>query len=111
MAIKYYSNPEKGMVIGVLNGTSMDAANKISKMMRDTAFCAWHEKYRMPDTFKAYAKVYGGDKFDEEVGKEIVKKKLMKRYYKSFDSRIDAFRADVINLNTKIFENPDEFTS
>ena len=111
MAIKYYSIPEKGMVIGVLNGTSEDALNKISKITRDTEFCACNRKYLMPDNFKAYAKVYGGDKFDEEVGKEIVKKKLMKKYYKSFDAKIDAFRTDLIHLNTKVFENPVEFTS
>ena len=102
MAIKYYSIPEKGMVIGVLNGTSEDALNKISKITRDTEFCACNRKYLMPDNFKAYAKVYGGDKFDEEVGKEIVKKKLMKKYYKCFDRKMAMFKASMDRLNSRV---------
>ena len=33
MAIKYYANPEKKMVVAVLKGTEMDCINKIEKIM------------------------------------------------------------------------------
>lgn len=108
MAIKYYSVPEQGMVVGVLNNTATDAIHKIEKITDGTAFCAWNKKYMMPNQFRAVAKTYGGDQFDEEVGKNIVKEKLMKRYYKSFDAKMDMFCHDLMVLNGRVFRTPDE---
>ena len=109
MAIKYYSVPEKGMVVGVLMNTSADAIHKIEKITEGTAFCAWNKKYIMPNQFRAVAKTYGGDQFNEEVGKQIVKEKLMKRYYKSFDSKMSEFCNDLIILNGRAFKTPENF--
>ena len=32
----------------------------------------------------------------------------MKKYYSAFDKRIDMFRADLIALNSRVFETPVE---
>ena len=107
MAIKYYDIPEKGMTVGVLCNTSMDALNKIGKITGDTTFCAYDMKYLMPDNFRAVAKVHGGDVYDKDTGRQIVKDKLMKKYYKSFDAKMDLFRSDLLVLNGKVFETPE----
>lgn len=106
MAIKYYDVPERGLTVGVLCNTSMDALNKISKITNDTTFCAYDVKYLMPDNFRAVAKVHGDDVYDQATGRQIVKEKLMKKYYKSFDAKMDQFRTDLLILNGKVFETP-----
>lgn len=107
MAIKFYDIPEKGMTVGVLRNTSMDALNKIRKVTDGTTFCAYDMKYLMPDSFRAVAKVHGDDVYDQETGRQIVKDKLMAKYYKSFDAKMDMFRGDLLVLNGKVFDTPE----
>jgi hypothetical protein len=108
MAIKFYDIPDRGMTVGVLSNTSMDALNKIAKITGDTTFCAYDLKYMMPDNFRAVAKVHGDDVYNQDTGRQIVKEKLMKKYYKSFDKKMDQFREDLLVLNGKVFETPEE---
>ena len=106
MAIKYVVIPSKRKVIGLLENTRYDAVNKISKMTKDVrGFCFWDEgRYVMPNKFKSEAVAAATDDFDPEVGKAIVKERLMKKYYNSLDKRVDKFYEDVIALNSKIFK-------
>lgn len=108
MAIKFYDIPEKGMTVGVLCGTSEEALNKIRKITDGTTFCAYDMKYVMPDSFRAVTKVHGDDVYDQDTGRQIVKEKLMAKYYKSFDAKMDLFRRDLLVLNGKVFETPEE---
>ena len=103
MAIKYYDIPECGMTVGVLRNTSMDAINKIAKMTNDTIFCAYDMKYLMPNSFRVVAKVCGDDEYNQVIGREIVKEKLMKKYYKSLDSKISLFKNNLNILNKRMF--------
>ena len=103
MAIKYYCMPEKNKVIGVLLGTENDVINKIDKLCVDTGFDFWpDERFVMPHMFKAEATVCEPDVYDEEIGKAIVREKIMKRYYKSHDKRINLFRSIVSDFNKKV---------
>jgi hypothetical protein len=108
MAIKYYDIPEKGMTVGVLRNTSYDALNKIEKLSNGTPFCAYDAKYMMPDNSRAVAKVSGDDVYNQATGRQIVKDKLMAKYRKVFDGVMDTFRNDLMVLNGKVFETPDE---
>lgn len=108
MAIKYYSNPKTKETFAVLSNCEMDAINKINKFMRDTDMCWVSKKYLMPKQFKVKVKLAKGDEFDEEKGREYAKAKLMERYYKAFDARIDMFKESLISLNSKVFETPAE---
>lgn len=108
MAIKYYSNQKTKETFAVLSGTTFDAINKIQKIMNEFGGCMISRKYVMPAQFKAKVKLAEGDVYDEEKGKQLVKEKLMKKYYKAFDARMDIFRADLIALNSKVFETPPE---
>ena len=103
MAIKYYCMPERGKIIGVLDGCENDIINKIDKLCVDTGFDFWpDERFVMPRSFKAEANVYEGDVYDEEVGKEIVRQKIMKRYYASHDKRMLLFKQVLNDFNKKV---------
>ncbi len=109
--IKYAVIPEKKIVYAILSNTRHDALRKIEKMMGDdSVFCAWSKKYMMPNTFRAKATCDDRDEWNEEVGKEVAKAKVLKNYYRSLDKRIDMFRADLIELNGRVFETPAEFS-
>ena len=107
MAMKYYFDRENGMTIGVLNGCKHDALHHIDRITNNTSFCAYNKKYLMPNTFRAVAKVSEGDVFDEEVGKNIVKDKVMKKYYDSLDHRMSMFMSEVYELYHKCFDEDD----
>lgn len=93
MAIKYYCMPEQGKIVGILDGTERDVLNKIDKICTDTGFIAWpEEKFLMPRSFRAEAVIKFPDVYNEEIGKEIVRQKIMKRYYKSHDKRMLLFK-------------------
>ena len=108
MAIKYYTNHEKKQVHAVLSGCEFDAINKIDKFMGNHSWCWTSKGYLMPGEFRAVAKCHPDDVFDEAKGRDIAKERLMKKYYKAFDARIDRFRSDLIELNGKVFETPAE---
>lgn len=108
MAIKYYSNPKTKETFALLDNCEMDVVNKINKFMRDINVCWFSEKYLMPKQFKVKVRCADGDVFSEEKGREYAKAKLMERYYKAFDARIDMFKESLISLNSRVFETPVE---
>ena len=103
MAIKYYCMPEKKKIIGVLDNCQDDVINKIDKLCVDTGFDFWpDERFVMPRSFKAEAIARDGDEFNEEVGKQIVREKIMKRYYASHDKRMRLFARYLAELVVKV---------
>lgn len=102
--IKYTVVRNKNMVIAELNHTENDVVNKIRKILCDSPFSVDLTKFVMPNRFKSVAKLDSRDTFSEEEGKRVAKEKLMKRYYNSYDKRMDAFRCYLLQLNGKIFE-------
>ena len=108
MAIKYYTNPKKKQTIAVLSDTGLDFVNKAEKLMSGTNLCAYGNKYLMPNQYKASVYCAADDEYDEKIGREMAKKKVLEKYYRDFDKRMDMLRCDVIMLNSKIFETPEE---
>lgn len=106
--IKYYYKPSTRETFAVLNGCQCDAINKITKMVGDVREVCLTTDYLMKDTYRVSVKCSEDDEFDMEKGKAYAKAKLMKKYYKDFDSKIDLFRSRLIKLNGKIFETPEE---
>lgn len=73
----------------------MDAINKMDKIMNGSDWYICGSKYIMPQQFRAVVKVHGDDVFDAEEGKRLAKKKVLDKYYKAFDKRMEMFRADL----------------
>lgn len=105
MAIKYISIPERRKTVAILEGTSWDALNKITKLCGNASISPDLFYYEMPDHFRAVAVCSAEDEWDEEVGKKIAKEKLMRKYYNSFDGKIDLFRKNVAFVNAMLSEN------
>ena len=106
MAIKYVVIPEKRMVKAFLENTEFDACHKIDKMLQDTPFCVYSEKYLMPNRFVAQVVADERDEFNVEFGKARAKKIVLDNYYKSLDKKIAKFREDALIFNGKVFETP-----
>lgn len=104
MNIKYYSNPEKQETIAVLHGTEFSCINKIDKILANHGMFVNSNKYIMPTKFRAKVKCHPDDVFSEVEGCKQAKRKLLKAYYKALDKRMDVFRAELIQVNSKIFE-------
>ena len=107
MAIKYVVIPEKRKTIAILEGCKWDAVNRIRKMTGDYINC-YNPKYLMPNRFKVSTVCDPRDNYDVEEGKRIAKDKLMRNYYKSMDKKIEVFRNDLININSRVFKTPPE---
>lgn len=105
--IKYVVVPERRMVKAILENCEYDACNKISKMLRDTPFCACSDRYLMPNRFVAKVFCDERDEWNEEFGKERAKKIVLDNYYKSLDKKIAYFREDALIFNGKVFETPE----
>ena len=106
--IKYVIVPERRMVKAILENCEYDACNKISKMLRDTPFCAVSEKYLMPNRFVAQVVCDERDVFDVGFGKKRARKIVLDNYYKSLDKKIARFREDTLVMNGKVFDTPAE---
>lgn len=108
MAIKYFVNEEKRQVIGLLENTRWDAYNKISKMIRDTDFCvAPHEKYMMPNEYRAVVQCDPRDEFSVEEGMKKAKERILNRYYPALDKRVSKFFEAAMIFNGKVFKTPE----
>ena len=57
----------------------------------------------MPNRFKVFVVCDESDEFNEEVGKNMAKERLMRKYYKSLDSRLLKFKNEIKTINEKIF--------
>lgn len=106
--IKYIVVPERRMVKAILENTEYDACNKIAKIIKDTPFCAFSDRYLMPNRFVATVICDERDEFNEKFGKERAKKIVLDNYYKSLDKKIAYFREDVLVMNGMVFETPAE---
>lgn len=102
MAIKYFKIPQSETTVAVLSGCKFDVVNKIAKMMAETEFSFYFDKYLMPDTFRAVVRRHGDDVYDEKVGECEAKKKLMEKYYKHFDAKMAMFKRDLERLSERV---------
>ena len=102
--IKYYVVPEDKKIIAVLQNCEWDALNKIEKMWGNFDCMMSSRKYMMKNQYRVVVKCHEDDTFDVEIGKKIAKDKLMKRYYKDFDARIQMFRNDLAKTLARVDE-------
>lgn len=102
MAIKYYKNPKTKQTFAVLQDTKFDAVDKIAKVLGDICWMMNCDKYMMRDMYKASVKCLPEDEYSEEKGMELAKDKLLKKYYKDYDKKLDMFKDDVEQLHKRV---------
>lgn len=68
------------------------------------------DKYKMPDCFKVIVTCDPRDEYDFEVGTQIAKKRIMDKYYKALDKRMQMFTDSLVDLaHRTTMQRCDEF--
>lgn len=86
MAIRYEVNEEKRTVVAVITDTYYDAILMADKMFKNTPFrtdfgYSHHmRKYYIKDTYVGIAKCNPDDEWDEEVGKELARQRVLRAH-------------------------------
>ena len=106
--IRYYYQPSTQKTYAELRNCRFDAINKIDKFMNGFDWCLSSKKYLMNDTYRVSVKLREGDVHDPVLARKYAKEKLMKRYYRDFDRCVSSFKSDILVLNGRIFETPEE---
>lgn len=109
--IKYVVLEDQRKIYGILENTELDAVKRINKIVTgsEDVFSVYNKKYLMPRAFKVCSVCDPRDTWDVEVGKDIVKRKLLKHYYDSLDKRMNMFKSDLIVLNSRVWPAPAEY--
>lgn len=107
MAIKYYYKPSTQQTYAELRDCQFDAINKISKFMHGFDWCMCTDRYMMNSIYRVSVKRSNCDEHNEIKAREYAKKKLMDKYYKDFDRCVDRFKTDLIELNSRVFNTPE----
>lgn len=84
--IKYVINKEEGAVTAIMTNCTFDVEREVTKKFKgkllNTCFRLINmNKLFLPKTISATTRVHGEDVFDESLGKEIARKKLLRKYY------------------------------
>lgn len=97
MAIKYFHIDNQYKTVGVLTDCKYDCVNKIRNMLAGTSIQFDESKYLLNNSYRAVVVACEEDKenYDHDMGKAWCKKKLLKKYYKSFDIVMDRFKKDL----------------
>ena len=109
MAVKYYYNPKKRGTIAVLTETRYDFLNKANKMLANTGFVLCSDKYLMKNEYKGIVYCNHDDVYDDQLGKELAKKKCLDRYYRDFDKLWGMLQEELLVVNGKFFETPENW--
>lgn len=96
--VQYYFNHKKKETIAVLTNCKYDAVNKIRKMITSNGLHINNGKYLMANQYKATVRCSPDDEYDVESGMKFAKAKLMEKYYRALDKRIEAFKDEVAIL-------------
>ena len=86
MAIRYEVNEKKRTVVARIDHTAPDAIWMVGKMFKNTPFqtdyyCQPHmRKYLIKDSYVGIAKCNPDDEWNEEVGKELARKRVLRAH-------------------------------
>ena len=72
-------------------------------MVGNTSWCVIDNRYMMKNTYRVSVKLADGEEHDENIARRHAKEKLMKRYYKSLDSKISLFKDHLDMINKNVF--------
>lgn len=106
--IQYVVNKEKGIVVAFVTGfhDELYALNRKYGSLRETYNWLGNLVNRYPDTYRAIAKCDPRDSFDEEIGKNLAKKRLLgKLNYARYSFLLCLYRSvlnNLTNINDKL---------
>lgn len=114
MAIRYMVDETKGIVMATLNNckyNAIDTANnwtgcrRIDRRNVETRINE-NKKYLIPNKFIGVAQCSPEDEWNEEVGKQIARDRLLNKYHNSLNKALKKINADIIteasNFNDRV---------
>lgn len=104
---KFIIKEEDGVVVAILQNTSMDLINLLKV---DTDDYRVIEKLLLSDSYKGVAKLADGDEWDEEIGKLVAYEKAHAKYKNAILKRLKMIKKNIeasleqMNVIVKDFE-------
>lgn len=89
---KFIIKEEDGVVVAILQNTSMDLINLLKV---DTDDYRVIEKLLLSDSYKGIARLADGDEWDEEVGKDIAFEKAHAKYKEAILKRLKMIKKGI----------------
>lgn len=105
MAIRYIVNEKDRVVVALLEHTKRDAVQAANSW---TGADIWNapsridmhvhcdKKYLMPDKFTGVARCNPDDEWNEEIGKQIARDRVLNNYHKSLNKAVRRIHKDMI---------------
>jgi hypothetical protein len=104
MAIRYIVNEKDRIVVAILNNCSRDAIHAANAWTGSNTWdchnridvCVHYDnKYLIPDKFTGIAKCSTEDAWDENVGKQIARDRVLNKYHKSLNKAVRKINTDI----------------
>ena len=94
--VQYFVDEKNKVVVASINGCKYDSVYVINGIINNVSSKisfdpSYDSELLMRDSYKAVAKCDNEDEFNVEIGKKIALEKLIDRYHKSLNNRIDKF--------------------
>ena len=89
--IDHIVNVEAGVVVAIAIGCSDIVVDDIEKRIGHETFYDEAQRYKINDTYRAVARLYPGDTFDEQLGKDIATKRLYHKLDKVVSRKLKKF--------------------
>lgn len=107
--VSYFVNEEKRMVGAVIRDCWHDVVDRMYKEygIIPSSNKKSHRRWLMPDVLKSVATCHLDDVFDIEEGKRIASKRLRKKYWLKYSTRMAFFAAWLIDVKKRIVDDAD----
>lgn len=103
--IDHIVNAEAGVVVAIARGCSDIVVDDIEKRIQYGNL--WYDeaqRYKINDTYRAVARLYPGDTFDEQLGKDIATKRLHHKLDKVVSRKLKKFAQSAEEMANKAHE-------
>lgn len=101
--ITYKVFEQQRKVIAIISGTENDLVRKVKKHDNQKVLSEHtYEQLKMPKSFKVVVKCHESDKFDIEVGKELAKERVLRKYFNCYDKKLYKLRKKLYNMQDNI---------
>ena len=104
MAIRYIVNEKDRIVVAILNNCKRDAINAANAWTGTNTWDCYNRidlcvrydnKYLIPDKFTGIAKCSDEDTWDEAIGKQIARDRVLNKYHKSLNKAVRKINTDI----------------
>lgn len=101
--VDYFINAKAGVVVAIARGCSEIVVDDIENRLGYEISYRNAQRYKINDTYRAVARLYPGDTFDEHLGKEIATKRLYNKLDKVVSRKLTSFAHHMERMANKAY--------